>query len=274
MASDKTPNSPSTRDSAAALSEWQQRLIEDTNERQQNIPPQIENEYQPEAETEEAEELACGICYRTFSPEQLTVASKERFNWEASVVACPECLTELKLEMRARSSGPDLVLGLVWAVIGFVLTGGLISLAVWSIRSDNNVLFWQWLGCYFAFVPGFVIGRMVRFGVGKRHSLEQQLIAIFFTLATIILTAYIGWVADNATFYDTLANSTDHRVIFPPFDLFITNRFWTTLTNFGNWQNFFPRLGIDLGILVGLAVAFYSSEGARIYTRPFARRQN
>ncbi len=269
MASEKTPNQPKNSESAAALSDWQQQLIGATYE-QVEAEPEVATETYTEAE--EGEELACGLCYRPFPAEQLTVASKERFNWESSVVVCPECLTELKLEMRSRSSGPDLLLGIVWAVIGVVLTAGVISLAIWSVRQDPNYIFWQWLGCYFAIVPGFVIGRMVRFGVGKRHSMEQQWIAVFFTLAAVIVTAYVGWVADNNNFLDTLSRSVDHRVVLLPFDLFIRARLWPALTDFSNLQNLIPRLGIDLGILLGLAVAFISSEGARVYTRSFVKK--
>ncbi len=277
MASDSTPDQPITTDRAAALGDWQRKLMEDTVSATEDAPlstildtssatPIEEDDTPPE------EKLACGVCYRYFGPRQLTVASKERFNWESSVVVCPECLTELKLEMRARSSGPDLLLGVVWATIGLVLTGGLISLAIWSVRTDRNYLFWQWLGCYFAFVPGFVIGRLVRFGVGRRHSLEQQLIAIFFTIGAILLTAYVGWIADNNNFLDTLSRTTDHRVVLLPFDLFISSRLWPALTNFAALDNLLFRLGIDFGIILGLAVAFFTSEGARIYTRPFVKK--
>ncbi len=213
--------------------------------------------------------LACGLCYRPFAAEDLSVASKERFNWESSVVVCPECLTELKLEMRARSSGADLLLGLVWAVIGFVVTSGLISLAIYSIRSDSNYNFWEWIGCYFAVVPGFIIGRMVRYGVGRRHSLEQQLIAMFFTLAACFVTAYAGWLAWNNNFFDVLTKSTNRSVGFPPFTAFLNGHLWVAISSLTDFPNILVHLGIDLGIIAGLVTAFFSSEGARIYTRPF-----
>ncbi len=223
-------------------------------------------------ETGQADQLACGLCYRPFAPTELTVASKERFNWEASVVVCPECLTELKLEMRARSKGPDLLLGVVWAVMGFVVTTLLFGLAIWSTRSDSvNALFWQWLGCYFAFVPGFIIGRLVRYGVGRRHSLEQQLIAIFFTLAVVVTTVYIGWLADNNNVVNVVTRQ-DNRIILLSLPLFLTSHFIPSVTELGNLQNFWPRIGIDLGIIVGVVVAYFSSEGTHIYTKPFARK--
>ena len=251
----------------AALDDWQ-NLISNVaaTPAEESIQEDTTTEY------EDRPELACGLCYRPFGAEELTVASKERFNWEASVVVCPECLTELKLEMRAKSSGPDLLLGLVWAVVGFVVITALISVAVYSVRADPNYGFWVWLGCYFAFVPGFIIGRMVRYGVGKRHSLEQQLIAMFFTLLAALVTAYAGWVAYNNNLYEVLNRTPNSgTVTIPNFSQFVSQQLLPGLFDFTNLGDLPIHLGVDIGIIVGLIVAYFSSEGARIYTRPFVR---
>lgn len=267
MTPEKNFNGASTDEK---LTDWQKMLVSDTVAA---TPPVVTDETVDEDDGDEAEageELACGVCYRPFEATELTVASKERFNWEASVVVCPECLTELKLEMRERSSGPDLLLGVVWAVLGTVVTAILLSLTIWSVRNDPNYNFWQWIGSYFAFVPGFVIGRFVRYGVGKRQSLEQQLIAMFFTLVVVVVTAYVGWVADNNSFYSTIIGTEAPLVLFSV-PQFLTNRFFPALSNFAELSNIIPRLGTNLGILLGLAVAFFTSEGERIYSRPFVK---
>ncbi|HEX2913043.1 MAG TPA: hypothetical protein VH186_19720 [Chloroflexia bacterium] len=267
MSSEQFQN-PAPKEKTTELSDWQE-ILTGLGSQKAATAPVVSQPEAEEALLTDSEGEACAICYRPFAAEELTVASKERFNWEAAAVVCPECLTELKLEMRARSSGPDLLLGLIWAVIGALVTSILISLAIWSVRSDTSYNFWQWIGCYFAFVPGFIIGRLVRFGVGKRHSLEQQLIAMFFTFVVVVVTAYVGWIADNNNFADAIMRTDEHRVAWLPFDLFVTARFWPALTGFNTLENIIPRLGIDFGIIVGLAVAFFSSEGSRIYTRTY-----
>jgi hypothetical protein len=276
MSTQKPPedNQSPPSSSQIALHNWQQSLIEE----EARPAAELSNVLQPagsagleEVEEEDGELLACGLCYRPFLPEELTVASNERFNWAAAVVVCKDCLTELKLEMRAKSSGPDLVLGLIWAAIGFVITAGAFSLAIWSVKNNPAYTFWQWIGCYFAFVPGFIIGRLVRYGVGRRRSLEQQLIAIFFTLGVAVTTAYVGLLADNNNFLDTVMRTTAHRIGLVDFWSFITVRLWPGFTTFNLQDNFLMHLGIDLGIIAGVVAAYFSSEGARIYTRPFVR---
>jgi multidrug transporter EmrE-like cation transporter len=265
-------NTPDPSSSQIALRNWQQSLMEEngTPAGQTGIirPAVAEEMEEPE---EESDLLACNLCYRPFQPDELTVASNERFNWEAAVVVCKECLTELKLEMRAKSSGPDLVLGVVWAAIGFVLTTAAFSLAIWSVKTNQAYTFWQWIGSYFAFVPGFIIGRLVRYGVGRRQSLEQQLIAIFFTLGAVVLIAYVGLLADNNNFMDTVMQTTAHRIAIIDFWVFLTVRFWPALTTLNFQDNFLMHLGIILGTIAGILAAYFSSEGARIYTRPFVR---
>lgn len=232
-----------------------------------------ESEIETEKEFEsDPDGLACGLCFRSFPAEELTIASKERFNWEASVVVCPECLTELRLEMRSRSKGPDLLLGLIWGVIGFVVCSLVISLAVWFARTDaSSAYFWEWMGCYFAIVPGFIIGRFVRYGVGKRHSLEQQLIAVFFTFATSFITTYIGWVAVTNNTVDLSMQTTQHQVTFISPWLFFTIEYLPAFTNFTDFSNILIRVLICAGIAAGLVVAFLTSSGLRIYTRPYKK---
>lgn len=264
-------NKPALTPGQTALQNWQQSLMaEDTAQAEQTAL--AEPDFDEAEELDEDDELlACGLCYRPFRPEELTVASNERLNWESAVVVCRDCLTELKLEIRAKSTKPDLILGVVWAFIGFAVTTGAFSLAIWSVKNNPDYNFWQWLGAYFAFVPGFIIGRLVRFGVGRRRSLEQQLIAIFFTLAVVVTTIYVGFLADNNNFLDTVMQTTDHRVGIIDFWVFITVRLWPALTTFSLDNNLLMHLGVDLGIIAGIAAAYFSSEGARIYTRPFVR---
>lgn len=265
-------NKPAQSSSQMALQNWQQSLLaEDQSTTGQPTLAQPDYAANEEELDEDSELLACGLCYRPFPPEEFTVASNERFNWESAVVVCQDCLTELKLEIRAKSGKPDLVLGIVWATIGFALTAGAFSLAIWSIKNNPAYNFWQWIGCYFAFVPGFIIGRLVRFGVGRRHGLEQQLIAIFFTLGVIVTTVYVGFLADNNNFLDTVMQTNAHRVGIIDFWVFITVRVWPALTTFNLQDNFLMHVGVDLGIIAGLVAAYFASEGARIYTRPFVR---
>ncbi len=275
------PNRPLSEDSA--YSDWERQLnalsqLPPAPGQENNVASMLPaGQLQPAAdETVEEDDpddgrLACGLCYRPFFPTDLTVASKERFNWEAAVVVCQDCLTELRQEMRARSQAPDLALGLVWSIIGFTITVLPISAAIWSIRSDNNTIFWQWLGCYFAFAPGYVIGRLVRYGVGRRHSLEQQMLAMFFTLSAVVLTSYVGYVAENDVFLGIVNQSPQHSLVLQPFNIFLTGRFWPILADFSRSNDIIPRLLISLGIVLGLVVAYFSSEGARIFTRPFAK---
>ncbi len=264
-------NEPSPTARQAALRNWQQSLVEGPEPGAAPTSLDTVEKLPEEAEAVDNEHLACNLCYRPFLPEELTVASNERFNWANAVVVCPDCLTELKLEMRAKTGKPDLLLGVVWAVIGFFLTAGPFCLAIWTVKSDPNYNFWQWIGCYFAFLPGFVIGRLVRFGVGRRHSLEQQLIAVFFTLAAVFTAVYVGFLADNNNFQDTLLQTTEHRVNIIDFWVFLTVRLWPVLSPFNLQDNFVMHLGVDVGLLAGIAAAYFSSEGARIYTRPFVR---
>src|SRR6478752_7453532 len=107
-----TQNPPEDNQSAPsssqiALHNWQQSLMEEeprpAAEQPNSIQPAVSAGLE-DVNEEDSELLACGLCYRPFLPEELTVASNERFNWEAAVVVCKDCLTELKLEMRAKSS--------------------------------------------------------------------------------------------------------------------------------------------------------------------------
>lgn len=267
MAIDETSNQAQPPN--LALTEWQRVLTDDPSPRSAQLSAVAEDDtgLAPDGL------LACGLCYRSFPPEKLAVASKERFNWDSSVVVCPECLTELKLETRARSKGPDLMLGVVWAVIGLIITTIPLALTSWTMQANPNYDFWQWLGCYFAFVPGFIIGRLVRYGVGRRHSLEQQLIAMFFTFGVVLLTSYVGWVADNNNFYNVVTHTTDHVLVLPSVTEFFFERFVPAITDYGSLQRIWSRLGILVGIVVGLTVAYFSSEGLRVYSRPFVSKR-
>ena len=254
----------------AALDDWQQMLTGVA--KPQVAPVEVAAnlaEMEPyEEEAEQVGELACALCHRYFPPEELTAASKERFNWEAAIVVCPECLTELKLEMRAKTKGADLLLGFVWAVVGFVAISIIIGIAIYSIRASTAGDFWNWIGAYFAVVSGFIIGRMVRYGVGRRHSLEQQLIAMFFTLAVALVTIYAGWIAYNNNWYQVVLQSSNQSVAFPPFNTFLSY-LWNSFTNVTDLAGWQLHIGVDLGIIAGLVVAYFSSEGIQIYTRPF-----
>src|SRR3954451_24491192 len=99
MSADNSPNQPAPPNNAPGITDWQQVLQSEAE-----APAGVSTA--PVSESEPEDELACGLCYRPFLAEDLTVASKERFNWESSVVVCPECLTELKLELRSRSKAP------------------------------------------------------------------------------------------------------------------------------------------------------------------------
>jgi hypothetical protein len=265
------------------LPDWQKVLLasteEDLNKPTPAPAPNVATQTAPvalpqTADTDDGETLGCQLCYRQFPPEELTVASKERLNWESAVVVCPECLTELRLEMREKSKGVDLLLGLIWAVIGFVVCTIVLGVAIWLSKSNpSNALFWAWMGSYFAVAVGFIIGRGVRYGVGKRHSLEQQLIAVFATFATIFATNYIGSAAINNNFADVLLQTTNHPPVIPSPLVFATAEFLPMYTNLSlSADTVLARLLIIGGALLGLVVAFFASAGLRIYTKPFVKK--
>ncbi|MEI6043770.1 MAG: hypothetical protein WCS37_05205 [Chloroflexota bacterium] len=232
-----------------------------------NISTRLEQFKEPIQPTIEGqEELACALCYRSFPAKELMVASKERFNFEAAVVVCPDCLEQLQVEMKEKSGGADLVLALIWGVLGLLIVTVPLSLMIWFNYTWPDRELWLWLGCYLAFLPGFVIGRAVYYGSGSKHSLKQQLLAVVLTL---VCTQLITYVAKQAAinFEMDIIYKNGHAVeLLNPFSYFF-NFFLDSILNFKTSQ--LALAGIVFGLLIGLVVAWLASAGPQLFTRPF-----
>lgn len=212
------------------------------------------------------EELACALCYRPFPASELTVASKERFNFEAAVVVCPDCLGQLQAEMKEKTANADLVLGTIWGVLGWLAVTIPIALAIWFNYQWPQRELWVWLGCFIAFLPGFVIGRAVYYGTGRKHSWKQQAIAVGLTLLSALTLCYIGQNAAINLQLDIMLKNGHALQVIDPISFFL-NYFIDGIINFQLTQ--LGLAGVILGLALGLTVAWFASAGPRIYTRPY-----
>ncbi len=219
------------------------------------------NDFPPE------EELSCALCYRPFPPEELTVASKERFNFEAAVVVCPDCLAQLQVEMKEKSGNADLVLAFIWGVLGLLLVTVPLSLTIWFNYKWPEREIWLWLGCYMAFLPGFVIGRAVYYGSGRKQSLKQQFMAVGLTFLCVLLVSYVAEIA-GINFQMDIIYKNGHSVELLSPDGFLFNYFLDPIINAKLSQ--LALAGTIFGLLIGLVVAWFASAGPGLYTRPFA----
>jgi len=232
---------------------------------------QLKKPAQPSADAsvvnlDPAGELGCALCYRPFPASELTVASKERFNFEAAVVVCPDCLGQLQTEMKERSAGPDLVLGLVWGILGALVVIIPLSLTIWFSYQWPERDIWLWLGCYLAFLPGFIIGRAVYYGTGRKHSLQQQGMALGLTFLSVLLISYVAQMSGINFEQDIIFKNGHPIALVDPF-AFMTNLFFDQII--GVKMSQLALIGIFAGILVGLTVAWFASAGPSLFTRPY-----
>ncbi len=212
------------------------------------------------------EELACALCYRFYPPTELTVASKERFNFEAAVVVCPNCLAQLQAEMKQRSANADIVLGLVWGVLATIVVLVPLGLTIWFSYQWPERDFWLWLGCYAAFLPGLLIGRAVYYGSGRKHSLIQQLIAVGLTLLTALTACYIAQLAAFNFQLDIIFKNGHPLDLIPP-HVYLIDHFFDAIIHFRMSQ--LAMAGLMFGLLIGLVVAWFASAGPQLFTRPY-----
>jgi hypothetical protein len=210
--------------------------------------------------------LACAICYQPYYPSEFTVVSKERLNFEAAIVVCPQCLAEMQSEVKRSTAGSDLTLGAIWGGVTALIWTTIMCWLIWAQRGATNYdVFWWWIGFYSAFVPGWLIGKAVFTGVGRKFSRRQQALAVFFTFSSIFIQFWIGQMA-FFNFLDEIKAQGNHPVEgIGPVDAL--RRLLPGLVNIGP---LFSLAIISTG-LIGLLTAWFVSEGPRLYTRPFVQ---
>ena len=212
------------------------------------------------------EELACALCYRPFPASELTVASKERFNFESAVVVCPDCLGQLQAEMKEKSAGADMALASIWGVLALLLVTVPLCLAIWFNYQWPEREIWLWLGCYLAFLPGFVIGRAVYYGSGRKHSLAQQILAVGLTFLSAFVICYVAQLAAINFQLDIIYKNGHPVQLIDPITYFL-NFFLDAIIGFRLTP--LALAGMVVGLIVGLVVAWFASAGPRLFTRPF-----
>jgi hypothetical protein len=212
------------------------------------------------------DELGCALCYRIFPATELTVASKERFNFESAVVVCPDCLGQLQAEMKEKTGNADLTLGTIWGVLGWLVVTVPLALVIWFNYKWPERELWLWLGCFIAFLPGFVIGRAVFYGTGRKRSWKQQVIAMVLTFLSALVLCYVGQNAAVNLQLDILYKNGHELQFINPLT-FLTEQF---ISGFVGYQlSKLALAGVVFGLLVGLVVAWFASAGPNLYTRPF-----
>ena len=209
--------------------------------------------------------LACAICYQPYYPEQFTVVSKERLNFEAAVVVCPECLTEMQSEVQRRTAGADLVLGAIWGAVATLIITVLLGWLIWAQRDSINRVWWNWLQAFLAVLPGWFIAKAVFIGVGRKSSVWQQFMAVAFTLLSMLIQYFIVQVA-YANFLLEITQPDGHPFV----GLNILDALRRLMPSL-----FQSGILIIVAILVttflGIATAWFVSAGPRLYTRPFVQ---
>lgn len=211
--------------------------------------------------------LACAICYQPYYPQDFTVVSKERINFESAVVVCPNCLADMQAEVRRRTAGADLTLGLIWGVVTTLILTSIMCWLIWAQRDSTAHTWWWWLGFFLAILPGFVIGKAVYLGVGRKSSRRQQILAVVLTTFSVYTQFYIGQLAWY-NFLDDIKFTDGHAM-----------NWVDPVSLMSRLVDDFMSAGplIDLAIIVagllGLIVAWFVSQGPRLYTRPFVRSE-
>ena len=209
--------------------------------------------------------LACAICFQPYYPEQFTVVSKERLNFEAAVVVCPECLAEMQSEVHRRTAGADLVLGAIWGAVATLIITILLGWIIWAQRDSINRVWWAWLQAFLAVLPGWFIAKAVFIGVGRKSSIWQQFMAVSFTLLSVLVQYFIVQVA-YANFIGEITQQDGHPFV----GLNISDALKHLMPSL--FQTGIPIiLAIWLTTFLGIATAWFVSAGPRLYTRPFVQ---
>lgn len=212
--------------------------------------------------------LACAICYLPYYPPQLTVVSKERLNFEAAVVVCPECLQEMQTEVRRRTAGADLTLGIIWGGVTTIIITVIMGWLIWSQRTGTTHTWWEWFCFFLAFVPGWLIGKAVFIGVGRKTSRRQQWLAVVLTAFSVYTQFYITQLAfDN--FIQDIRQADGHSMVWQD-PVAMTTRLLPSIIGAG------PLLGLVIiaAAVIGILTAWFASQGPRLYTRPFVQPEN
>jgi hypothetical protein len=175
---------------------------------------------------------------------------------------------QLKLDEETR--GSDLIMATVWGLISFLIITSLLCALIWFNRSETFEPLWGYIGAYLLILPGFGVGKAVHFGAGRRDSFLQHWIAVGFTALCLLITNYVNQISfinlglDIArpdghalAYIDPLPYLTGY-VFQPYFELFFSQPLIALLVTFG--------------IVIGFVVAYMSSSGERLYTRPFVDR--
>jgi hypothetical protein len=216
-------------------------------------------------------ELACSTCHRVTPVTQLTVVSKSRWNYDSALVVCPDCLTEMKLEVKQQSKGADVLMATVWAFIAFLISTTAICALIWFNRSETNQPIWGYIGAYLLLLPGFFIGKAVYFGSDRRHNRFLQLIAVGFTALTLLIANYVNQISAMNLVLD-VAKQNGHALAYIDPPIYFTDRII---------QPYFSLVGAEpliallvlVGTVIGLGVAYFASAGPNLYTRPFTKAQ-
>ncbi len=209
--------------------------------------------------------LACAICYQPYYPEQFTVVSKERLNFEAAVVVCPECLAEMQNEVQRRTAGADLVLGAIWGAVATLIITVLLGWLIWAQRDSINRVWWNWLQAFLAVLPGWFIAKAIFIGVGRKSSIWQQFMGVAFTLLSMLLQYFIVQVA-YANFLLEITQPDGHPFV----GLNILDALKRLMPSL--FQSGIPIvLAIWVTTFLGIATAWFVSAGPRLYTRPFVQ---
>lgn len=211
--------------------------------------------------------LACGICYQPYYPQDFTVVSKERINFEAAVVVCPNCLADMQAEVRRRTAGADLTLGLIWGIVTTLIFTSVMCWLIWAQRDSTAHTWWWWIGFFLSILPGFIIGKAVYIGVGRKSSRRQQILALVLTIISIYTQFYVAQLAWY-NFLDDIQYTIGHNMDWVD-PAALSARMVVDFIQAGPLVS----IAIVLAGLLGLATAWFVSQGPRLYTRPFVQSE-
>ncbi len=215
------------------------------------------------------ETLLCAMCRQPYPSDKLTVISNERWNYESAVVVCPNCLERMLDEQEERIGGPDLLMASVWGLILFLIITTAIGALIWFNRAETFEPLWGYIGAYLLVVVGFVIGKAVYYGSGRKDSLAQRLIAVGFTALSLLISSYINQISLLNLVLD-ISKPDGHPLAYQDPLNFITGQIFPPI--FDLLQNhIFIGIAVLAGSFVGLVVAYFSSGAAGLYTRPFVK---
>ncbi|MEI7554574.1 hypothetical protein [Candidatus Chlorohelix sp.] len=211
--------------------------------------------------------LACAMCKTPTPVEELTVTSKSRWSYDTSLVVCPDCLERMQIEVNKQTSGGDLIMASVWGLIAFIITTAALGTLIWLNRSETFEAVWGYIGAYLLVIPGFVIGKAIYFGSDRHDSTAQLWIAMGYTALSLLITNYINQISFVNLALD-IARPDGHALAYidplPYFTNYIIQPLFDLLVN-----EPLVLLFVLTGTTLGLTVAYLSSGGPRLYTRPF-----